>query len=147
MREINYIILHCADTEPDENIDITDIDRWHRDQGWACVGYHYVIPVNGELQVGRKLEVKGAHCRSYNQDSIGICYVGGRRNGMLADTRTPAQRETMRKLVLELLERFPKAKVCGHHDFNSIKACPCFNVVPWAMSIGISPSRIYRYAQ
>ena len=147
MREINYIILHCADTEPDDRIDVHDIDRWHKEQGWACVGYHYVIPVSGELQIGRKLETKGAHCRSYNHDSIGICYVGGRRNGVLADTRTPEQRETMRKLVLELLERFPKAKVCGHHDFNPSKACPCFNVVVWAMSIGISPSRIYRYAQ
>ena len=147
MREIRFIILHCADTEVDDCIDVSDIDRWHKEQGWVGVGYHYVITTDGRVQQGRPLEVVGAHCLYYNQDSIGICYIGGRRNGVLADTRTEAQRRAMEQLVLELMERFPKAVVCGHRDFNPDKACPCFNVVAWAMSIGISPSRIYRYAQ
>ena len=145
MREIHFIILHCSDTEPDEHIDASTIDRWHKEQGWSGIGYHYVITTRGELQTGRSLEQVGAHCLHYNKDSIGICYIGGRRNGVLADTRTEAQRKTMEELVLELLRRFPKAQLCGHHDFNPGKACPCFNVVAWAMSIGISPAKIYRY--
>ena len=146
MREINLIILHCSDTESDHQVDAKTIDFWHKRRGWSGIGYHYVITTSGEVQIGRALEQVGAHCKCYNQDSIGICYVGGRRNGFLADTRTPAQKDAMEKLVLELLERFPKAKLGAHYDFNPKKACPCFNVVAWAMSIGVSPSRIYRYA-
>ena len=147
MRKINFIIIHCADTEPDDAIDCSSIDRWHKQRGWKCVGYHFVIPTDGRLQHGRPVDCVGAHCLYYNKDSIGICYIGGRRQGKFADTRTDAQKLTMEKLVLNLLKRFPKAKLAGHRDFDPNKMCPCFNVVAWALSIGVAPYRIYRYAQ
>ena len=146
MRKISYIILHCSDTEAGKDFHVQDIDRWHKQRGWAAVGYHYVIPLDGHCEEGRVLESVGAHCAHYNQESIGICYIGGRRKGKVEDTRTPEQLATMEKLVLELLERFPEAQVCGHHDLNPHKACPCFNVLQWCISIGVPPHQIYRYA-
>ena len=143
MRKIKWIILHCADTEAGRDFTVMDIDRWHKRRGWVAVGYHFVITLDGTLQQGRVLEAVGAHCFHYNQESIGICYIGGRRNGAFCDTRTPAQCATMERCVRHLLQRFPEAVVCGHHDLNAGKACPCFDVATWARQIGLPEERIY----
>ena len=137
MRKIRQIILHCADTEEGKDFNVHDIDRWHKQRGWAAVGYHYVITESGKLQQGRILEAQGAHCLYHNKESIGICYIGGRRKGRLCDTRTKAQRLTMERCVKELLTRFPDAVVCGHRDLDHRKACPCFDVTEWAEQVGI----------
>jgi N-acetyl-anhydromuramyl-L-alanine amidase AmpD len=60
-----------------------------------------------------------AHRKNHNQHSIGVCYEGGlNARGDPADTRTPQQRETLRQLINELRERYPKAIVVGHHNLN-----------------------------
>ena len=78
----------------------------------------------------------------YNANSIGICYEGGLDcRGRPADTRTPAQRATLRQLVGQLQEKFSGCRVCGHRDLSPdlngngeiepeewIKQCPCFDV-------------------
>ena len=80
--------------------------------------------------MGRPEYMVGAHCKNHNQHSIGVCYEGGlNARGDPADTRTPQQRETMRQLINELRERYPKAIVVGHHNLNPLKACPCFDAV------------------
>ena len=43
------------------------------------------------------------------------------------DTRTPAQKQSLKKLVDELLKQYPNATVHGHNEFSN-KACPCFDV-------------------
>ena len=71
-----------------------------------------------------------AHCKSHNSHSIGICYIGGLdADGKTPkDTRTEAQKATLRKLIEQLHQRYPKALIVGHHDLNPQKTCPCFNV-------------------
>ena len=72
----------------------------------------------------------GAHCLNHNLHSIGVCYEGGLdANGKSADTRTEAQKVSMRELLERLHEQFPKAMIAGHNVFNPMKACPCFNAV------------------
>ncbi|MBO7347506.1 MAG: N-acetylmuramoyl-L-alanine amidase, partial [Bacteroidaceae bacterium] len=67
-----------------------------------------------------------AHCRGHNADSIGICYIGGRRRGEYADTRTPQQKAALLQLLSNLKKLYPNAKIYGHRDFAA-KACPCFD--------------------
>lgn len=70
----------------------------------------------------------GAHCRHHNRHSIGICYIGGlSADGTPADTRTEAQRATLRRLLASLHRRFPRALIVGHRDLDPLKACPCFD--------------------
>ena len=72
----------------------------------------------------------GAHCVNHNAHSIGVCYEGGYdARGQPADTRTPAQKAAMRKLLEELHGRYPKAVIVGHHDLNPKKDCPCIKNV------------------
>lgn len=128
MRYIDEIIIHCSDTPYGKEFSCADIDRWHRERGFACIGYHYVIKLDGFIEVGRPLETMGAHCYGHNPHSIGICYIGGRLpDGSPGDSRTPAQVESMHDLVSMLLNKFPRASVHGHNEF-SYKHCPCFDV-------------------
>lgn len=129
MREINEIIVHCSATPEGRDYTVADIDRWHKQKGWNGIGYHYVIYRDGSVHIGRPVAQIGAHCVGHNAQSIGVCYIGGcASDGKTSkDTRTPQQRETLRRLVADLQKQYPGATVHGHREFAN-KACPCFDV-------------------
>ena len=77
MRKITDIVVHASATPKGQYFDIHDIRKWHTDpkphgNGWRDVGYHYVVLLDGTIQIGRQLEVLGAHVKGYNRNSIGI---------------------------------------------------------------------------
>lgn len=127
-RQIKEIIVHCTATRAGVNCTVEDIRRWHRQQGWSDIGYHYVVYRDGSVHEGRNVNIAGAHCLGHNTYSIGVAYVGGvARDGKTpADTRTVAQAEGLEKLMVELRRMYPQAQIYGHRDFAR-KACPCFD--------------------
>lgn len=129
MRTINKIIIHCSATPEGKHFTVSDIDHWHRQRGFAGIGYHYVIYLDGSVHEGRPLEQQGAHTYGQNTSSIGVCYIGGvAADGRTPkDTRTYKQKEALKKLVDELKTRFPEATIHGHCEFAN-KACPSFDV-------------------
>ena len=129
MRKISEIIVHCAATPEGKHFTVDDIDTWHRKRGFRCIGYHFVIYLDGSVHKGRDVADVGAHCSGHNANSIGICYIGGcAADGKTPkDTRTEAQRAALIKLVNELRSQFPGSTVHGHNEFAA-KACPSFNV-------------------
>lgn len=132
MRQINKIIIHCADTPPSMDIGTAEIRQWHTDpvpkgRGWKDIGYHYVIRRNGVIEKGRDDEDIGAHVTGHNTDSIGICMVGGKP----MTNFTKAQWKTLEVLVTDLKVKYPKASVNGHNTFESKKTCPTFDVEDW----------------
>ncbi len=127
MRRITEIIVHCSATREGKYFTAEDIGRWHKAQGFACIGYHFVVRTDGRIEMGRSIERVGAHCKGHNGMSVGVCYVGGlSRDGQPQDTRTEEQRESMMMLIGVLKRMFPEAKVHGHREFAA-KACPCFD--------------------
>lgn len=148
--DIDAIVIHCSATRAGQDVRAADIDKWHKERGFAMIGYNYVIDLDGTVEVGRPLSRDGAHCntagtsgRSYNRHSIGICYVGGLdKDGKPADTRTPEQKRALRELVYKLMDEYPGiVEVIGHRDASPdrnkdgkitqnewIKQCPCFDV-------------------
>ena len=128
MRKINEIIVHCAATPEGKNFKAADIDRWHRERKMKCIGYHYVVDLDGTVEPGRPESEIGAHCLGHNQYSIGVCYVGGlAADGKTPkDTRTAAQKEALLTLLKKLRAKYPKASIHGHRDFAA-KACPSFD--------------------
>lgn len=128
MRKIEKIIVHCTATPEGRDVSVADVTRWHRARGFRTIGYHYLIGLDGKVYPGRPLEQVGAHCVGQNAKSVGVCYVGGCDKQMHPkDTRTAAQRESLRQLVSELKARFPGATLHGHREFAA-KACPSFGV-------------------
>jgi N-acetylmuramoyl-L-alanine amidase len=138
MRKITHIVIHCSATPEGRPHTAADIERWHRELGWANIGYHYVIRLDGTVELGRPVSQAGAHVSGYNTITIGICYVGGldRTTWRPKDTRTEEQKRSMRTLVVALKGVFPDAEVLGHRDFPNVrKACPCFDVRRWWESV------------
>lgn len=130
MRTITLIIVHCSANKAGSAFRLADIDRYHRSLGWKGCGYHYVIPADGTIEKGRAEAEVGAHCKNHNRNSIGVCYIGGlSADGKPMDTRTDAQRIALRRLLLYLHRKYPKALIVGHRDLDPQKACPCFDAV------------------
>lgn len=129
MRTIDDIIIHCSATPEGRAHTVDDLRRWHKEQGFADVGYHYIVYLDGSVHPGRSLERMGAHCKGHNAHSVGICYIGGMTADLLhaKDTRTPEQRTALSALVTLLRLRFPGAALHGHRDYAA-KACPSFDV-------------------
>lgn len=149
MKTIDSIVIHCSATRAGQDVRAADIDKWHKERGFAMIGYNYVIDLDGTVEVGRPLSMDGAHCntaglsgQSYNKHSIGICYVGGLdENGNPADTRTQEQKLSLANLVNKLCDEYPITEILGHRDASPdrngdgvisrnewIKQCPCFDV-------------------
>lgn len=145
-RKISRLIIHCSASKEGNDVTVAQIDKMHRQRGFACIGYHYVIYRDGSIHEGRDISKVGAHTAGYNTGSIGICYIGGLdKNGKPKDTRTYHQYNALYHLVKILLEMYPTIKeVKGHRDYSPdtngdgviskyewIKSCPCFDVQEW----------------
>jgi hypothetical protein len=128
MRKINELIWHCTATPEGREVSAKEIDGWHKQRGWSGIGYHKVVHLDGSVSNGRPESQVGAHVAGRNTGTIGYVYVGGvKKDGKTPkDTRTPAQKATMRRLTLEAIGKYRLKKVSGHRDYAA-KACPCFD--------------------
>jgi len=124
MTDVGYIIVHCSDSPDDRDISAETIHSWHLERGFDGIGYHYVIKRSGAIENGRPEYWSGAHCRGYNNTSIGVCLVG---NSDFDD----AQFDSLNMLLGELKDRYPSAVILGHCDIDPNKTCPNFNVSGW----------------
>jgi N-acetylmuramoyl-L-alanine amidase len=133
MRDLNRIILHCAATPEGREVSVDTIRKWHTDpppqgNGWSDIGYHYVIHIDGLTEIGRPVSIQGAHVSGENEDSIGVCYVGGVDKDLVPqDTMTVEQEISFVELVKSLRLTFGYLSVHGHNEYSS-KACPSFSV-------------------
>lgn len=128
-RNVNKIVIHCSDSEFGCSGLIRD---WHtKGNGWSDIGYHFVIPngrvfnnqynsaMDGSLEVGRPLEVPGAHARGHNQDTVAICLIG-------VKDFTTKQLHTLSWNIMDLIKRFDLGieDVIGHNELDNSKTCP-----------------------
>ncbi len=130
------------------DVDISDVDKWHKARGWGGVGYHYFIKRDGTTQAGRPLDKVGAHVKGHNYQSWGVCLAGGLDDqGRLENNFTLKQMDALDAVVTNLKSMAPQAVVLGHRDLSPdvngdgviekhewIKDCPCFEVRDWWVS-------------
>ena len=130
MRDLNRIILHCSATKEGQDFSAATIRGWHvNGRGWSDIGYHWIIRLDGTIEVGRPLEKSGAHTKGHNKDSVGVCYIGGLdEDGKAKDTMNPEQEKAWRMIVLSLRTLYGNhMTIHGHNEFAN-KACPSFTV-------------------
>lgn len=146
-----HIVVHVTATPPDRDIGVAEVRPMHIAQGWSDIGYNGLLRRNGAREVGRGLDAIGAHVAGYNSVALGIVMVGGvDRAGRPEHNATDAQMVELEAWLRELVVAYPDAKVCGHRDLSPdrdgdgiiepgewLKACPCFDVIPWAASKGL----------
>ncbi len=130
MRDINTIVIHCADTPPDMDIGLKEITEWHtaeppKGNGWSKVGYHYIIRRDGTVERGVPEEEPGIHVGNVgrNHDTLGICLVGG-KGGC---NYTLDQWLSLDKVLDFLVAAYPNAQIVGHRDLDPSKQCPQFD--------------------
>lgn len=134
----DFIVVHCAATKASMDIGVREIRQWHVQQGWLDIGYHFVIRRNGTVENGRPHDVIGSHVKGYNSRALGICLAGGiDDNGKPENNFTPEQFASLKLLLIAQKRQYPQAKIVGHHDLDSGKACPSFKVSEWLKTAGI----------
>ena len=120
--KIEYLVVHCSDTD---DLDITDIHNMHLGFGWDGVGYHKVIKRDGTILSGRPEFWQGAHVKGKNDVSLGVCLIG-------RDTFTNKQFFSLEKVLRSWKNIYPEAKIVGHcNTGNTMKTCPNFDVKVW----------------
>jgi N-acetylmuramoyl-L-alanine amidase len=142
LEDIHSIVVHCSATKEGQWVDAHDIDRWHRARGWAGIGYHRVILLDGTSEQGRAYTRRGAHVAGNNTNTIGICMIGGLdARGKAKDTFSEAQYATLYKEIMHIRQYCTITSIKGHRDYSPdlnmdglitrnewIKECPCFEV-------------------
>lgn len=117
------IIHHSASSD----VSAATIHGWHKNQGWAGIGYHFVIRANGTIERGRPEHTIGAHAGPKgNGDSIGICLAGNFETGKPAEAQVTALVWLLKDY---LFPKYGELKVIGHKDVMAT-ACPGRNF-PW----------------
>lgn len=123
--KIKFLIVHCSDTNDEDDLSVMDIHKMHLSFGWDGIGYHKVITKNGTIQNGRPEYWIGAHTYGINNESLGVCLIG----------RNKFRKEQFQalKVTLQLWKSFyPNAIIQGHRDaIITKKTCPNFDVKKW----------------
>jgi N-acetylmuramoyl-L-alanine amidase len=119
------VIHHVGDI--DRDVSAAEIHRWHLENGWAGIGYHFVVRKGGTIERGRPRDTVGAHAQGFNSRSIGINIVGDFEQG----TPNPAQIEAVSMLLADLSNIYcitpTPDTVVGHRDLMAT-TCPGENL-------------------
>ncbi len=140
-RRIEYLALHCSDSGFGDEF---TIDKWHKARGWRGCGYHkvfcngyrhslsrYCAEVDGLVEPGRDVNMRGAHVRGHNANSIGWCLIGGRDlqgHSVFDKWLTESQERSLFAELDRWFDLLPELKVVGHNHFNPNKGCPMLDM-------------------
>lgn len=116
-----------------KGVDVYTIDKWHKERGFAGIGYHIYIRMDGTIHRGRPIDRVGAHCTNHNNHSIGICFEGNFQE----DTMPPAQLEAGQKVISYLFEMYGlNSDNVKKHSDHMATACPGKNFPFESLKVG-----------
>lgn len=146
-------VVHVTATPPGFGLTMGKLAAMHKARGFSTVGYNGVIFVDGRFEISpRGLDGVGAHVAGFNSISLGISMEGGvdKNNQPSSETLTGRQLAQLESVMHNMTIRYPKIKWCGHRDLSPdkngdgiiepyewMKACPTFDVIPWASERGL----------
>ena len=111
------LVLHHAAAS---KCSVDDVHRWHKNNGWSGIGYHFFVRKDGSIWEGRPLKYVGAHAYGNNSDSIGVCFEGNFENEKMPDV----QKEAGKELVSYILKEYPTITSVVRHKDLAATACP-----------------------
>lgn len=124
--ETDMIVIHHTGS-PDMDANAKQIHSWHIGNGWAGIGYHFVIRKDGTIERGRPEWAKGAHAEGENSHTIGIHLSGD----FSAVEPTSIQIEKLALLIANLSEEYgipiDREHVVGHGELMATD-CPGSNL-------------------
>lgn len=122
----DQIVIHhtgCNDIDASAE----EIHGWHLNNGWAGIGYHYVVRKDGTIERGRPEWAIGSHAYGENSHTIGIHLSGD------FDSAEPTaeQIERCAMLIADICDRYgipiDRTHVVGHGELMAT-SCPGENL-------------------
>lgn len=135
-RPAPYVHIHhtagaACDTDAKCSQQMRNIQKLHLDtRKWSDIGYNFCVGGNGMIYIGRGWDRQGAHAPGYNNQSIGICFIGT----FTSQTPTQAAIKAAQDLIACGVAQGhirPTYGLVGHRQ-TSATACPgdsLFNLV------------------
>ena len=114
---------------PFEDTTAAAIHKYHQEHnGWAGIGYHYLIRQGGMIEQDRLRGKLGAHAKDNNETSIGVCLAGNFDIGNPTEQQMAAVKELCYWLCRKYnLNPRKKGVIVGHRGLNDT-ACPGKNL-------------------
>jgi hypothetical protein len=96
-----------------------------RPEGFADIGYHYIVDPAGRVWAGRDLRYQGAHVERNNENNLGIMVMGNFEE----QQPTRAQLETLEAFVVDQMHTYnvPANRVFTHREIGK-SVCPGRNL-------------------
>ena len=139
MRTITLIVLHCSGTKTTQRYNFQQCKDDHLKRGYVDIGYHYLLRATARYMRDDRCGKRGRTARAITKTASASAT---RVASMRWDTRTKAQRQSMRALLERLVAQFPSAIILGHRDLSPdldgdghispdewTKQCPCFDAL------------------
>ena len=120
MKEIEGVVLHNSGVTVLQSVEA--IHNYHKNKGWAGIGYQYYVRKDGRIYRGRTESMEGAHCVGVNGISIGICAEGNFNE----ETMSNAQKNSIIELIKDIKSRYNIKWIRGHRELLAT-SCPGTN--------------------
>lgn len=121
LSEINSLVIHHT-AGPVDQMPL-DIDAEHRAEGWAMIGYNFVIPADGKIYAGRPWGFVPSAAYGWNTPSVNVVLCGNFQTGDPGYTGAPtaAQVQSLKDLAVYLHQQFPGiVRTIGHGDVATL---------------------------
>ncbi len=139
------IVIHHAGMTRNEDMSLAAIHKLHLGNGWAGVGYHFIVHKNGAIDQARPIDRIGAHAYAHNRYTVGICMTGN------LDIGVPTVEQTLstENLVAALCHHYDiepsMSTIFGHRDLCAT-SCPGYNFYPRIPELVKNVNRALRQA-
>ncbi|MEM1445833.1 MAG: peptidoglycan recognition family protein [Planctomycetota bacterium] len=97
----------------------------HRSNGWADIGYHFIVDRDGRVLEGRNLRYQGAHVSENNEHNVGVMVLGNFNEQSPSRRQLTALNATLNALAAAY--QVPVHRVYTHRELGKT-ACPGRNL-------------------
>ena len=126
---VTMLVLHHTVSAYAGPQSLRNIQNFHiNSNGWADLGYNWLVSPSGTVYEGRGWAVQGAHARGHNASSIGVAYIGDGRQPV-----SDAAKFAILRVAAEADRRFGSLRRVGPRDVGST-VCPGDVLYGWWMS-------------
>ena len=124
------IVIHHAGLTKDIDIGVPAIHDMHLGNGWAGIGYHFIVHKDGTIEEGRPLQYMGAHAYQNNQYTVGICMTGNYNLAYPPFEQSLAVEQLTAALCKKYRIKPSDYTIFGHRDLNDT-SCPGDKFYPY----------------
>lgn len=100
---------------------LESIRQGHRRNGWADLGYHFIVDRAGRVIEGRSLRFQGAHVSRQNENNVGVMVLGNFNDQSPSAAQLQGLNTTLNALCAAYA--VPVHRVYTHQEFSNT-ACP-----------------------